>query len=84
MGTIRHARTGFPGSVTLIPILLSEGVHKRKVSLGKVAEITSLNAAKIFNLFPQKGTIQVGSDADLCIVDLNLSKKVEAKMLQSI
>jgi len=84
LGTIWDARTGFPGSATLLPILLSEGVQKRKISLEKVVEITSFNTAKIFNLFPQKGTIQVGSDADLCIVDLNLSKKVEPKMLQSI
>lgn len=84
LGTIWDARTGFPGSATMLPILLSEGVHKRKISLEKVAEITSFNPAKIFNLFPRKGTIQVGSDADLCMVDLNLSKKVEAKMLQSI
>ncbi len=83
-GTIWDARTGFPGSMTMLPVLLSEGVHKRRVSLEKVAEITSFNAAKIFNLFPKKGTLQVGSDADLCIVDLNLSKKVEAKTLQSI
>ena len=67
----------------MLPILLSEGVNKKKISLEKVVEITSFNTAKIFNLFPRKGTIQVGSDADLCIVDLNLSKKVEASMLQS-
>jgi len=83
LGTIWDARTGFPGSATMLPILLSEGVHKGKISLEKVAEITSFNTAKIFNLFPRKGTIQVGSDADLCFVNLNLRKKVEAKMLQS-
>jgi dihydropyrimidinase len=82
-GKIWDARTGFPGSATLLPILLSEGVHKKKISLEKVAEIASLNPARIFNLFPRKGTIQVGSDADLCVLDLNLSKKVEPNMLQS-
>jgi len=82
-GDIWSARPGFPGSATMLPILLSEGVNKKRISLERVAEITSCNTAKIFNLFPRKGTIQVGSDADLCIVDLNLSKKVEAKMLQS-
>lgn len=81
-GTIWDARTGFPGSATLLPILLSEGVHKGRIALEKVAEIASLNPARIFNLFPRKGTIQVGSDADLCIVDLNASKKVKSKMLQ--
>ncbi len=82
-GGIWNARPGFPGSATMLPILLSEGVNKKRISLERVAEVTSFNTAKIFNLFPQKGTIQVGSDADICIVDLNLSKKVEARMLQS-
>lgn len=82
--SIWEARTGFPGSATILPVLLSEGVHKKRVSLEKVAELTSLNPARIFNLFPRKGTIQVGSDADLCIVDLNLSRKVEPKLLHSI
>ena len=83
MGDIWHAVPGFPGSATMLPILLSEGVNKNRISLEKVAEVTSFNAARIFNLFPRKGTIQVGSDADLCIIDLSLSKKVEARMLQS-
>ena len=82
-GTIWDARTGFPGSATLLPVLLSEGVHKRRVSLEKVAELTAYNPAKIFNLFPRKGTIQVGSDADLCIVDLERSRTVNHGMLLS-
>ena len=52
-------------------------------TLEKVAEVMSYNPAKIFNLFPRKGTIQVGSDADLCIVDLALSKKVRNEDLLS-
>jgi len=82
-GTIWDARPGFPGTATMLPVLLSEGVNKNKISLEKLAEVTALNTAKIFNLFPRKGTIQVGSDADLCIVDLNMSKKVEAEKLKS-
>ena len=82
-GTIWDAKTGFPGSATLLPVLLSEGVHKRKVSLEKVAELTSYNPARIFNLFPRKGTIQVGSDADFCMVDLEMSKQVNHEMLLS-
>jgi dihydropyrimidinase len=82
-GTIWDAKTGFPGSATMLPVLLSEGVHKKRVSLEKVAELTSYNPGKIFNLFPRKGTIQVGSDADFCIVDLEMSKKVNHEMLLS-
>ena len=82
-GQIWDACTGFPGSATMLPALLSEGVNKKRVSLEKVAEIMSYNPAKIFNLFPRKGTIQVGSDADFCIVDLSLSKKVRHQDLYS-
>jgi dihydropyrimidinase len=82
-GTIWEARTGFPGSATLLPVLLSEGVHKRGISLETIAELTAYNPAKIFNLFPRKGTIRVGSDADLCIVDLEMSKTVNHEMLLS-
>lgn len=82
-GTIWDAKTGFTGSATMLPVLLSEGVNKRKVSLEKVAELTSYNPSRIFNLFPRKGTIQVGSDADLCMVDLEMSKTVNQEMLLS-
>jgi dihydropyrimidinase len=82
-GTIWEARTGFPGTATLLPVLLNEGVHKRKVSLEKIAELTAYNPARIFSLFPRKGTIRVGSDADLCIVDLEMSKTVNHETLLS-
>jgi dihydropyrimidinase len=69
---------GFPGIGTALPILLSEGVNKNRINLGQLAELTSLNAAKIFGMYPQKGTIQVGSDADITLVDLKKEKKVDA------
>jgi len=49
----------------------------------QVAEITSYNAARIFGMYPMKGTIQLGSDADLTIVDLDLQQKVTPDLLQS-
>lgn len=82
-GRIWDASAGFPGSATMLAAILSEGVNKKRISLEKVAEVMSYNPAKIFNLFPRKGTIQVGSDADLCIVDLALSKKVRHEDLLS-
>lgn len=50
-------------------LLYSEGVHKGKITPNKYVEVTSTNAAKIFGMFPRKGTIAVGSDADLIIFD---------------
>ena len=52
-------------------LLFSEGVNKGKITLNKFVEVTSTNAAKIFGMFPQKGTIAIGSDADIVIFDPN-------------
>lgn len=59
----------YPGSNMILPLLLSEGVRKGRVSLERVAEVTSENAAKWFGLFPKKGSVLPGSDADFVIVD---------------
>lgn len=81
-GTIWEAARGFPGTGTILPIVLSEGVNKGRLTLERAVEVTSYNAAKIFHMYPQKGTIQVGSDADLAIVDLNLEKVVTPALMQ--
>jgi allantoinase len=65
------ASEGVTGLQTMLPVIITEGVHKRGMSLNKVVELTSLNSAKRFGLFPQKGTLAVGSDADFIILDLN-------------
>lgn len=82
-GDIWTALPGFGGAAMILPILLSEGVHKGRISLERVVEVTSYNVANVFNLYPRKGTIMVGSDADLAIVDLNLEKVVTPEVLQS-
>jgi dihydropyrimidinase len=82
-GGIWKASAGFPGVGTLLPILLSEGVNKRGISIERIVEITSSNVAKIFSLYPKKGDLSIGSDADLVIIDLNLEKEVHANDLQS-
>lgn len=74
---------GFAGSGMILPVLLSEGVNKGRLSLEKVAEVSAYNTAKIFGLHPRKGTIQVGSDADLAIVDLNKEQAVTVQTLPS-
>lgn len=82
-GDIWSAEPGFAGTATILPVMLSEGYNKDRLSLQRIAEVTSYNAAKIFNMYPRKGTIMPGSDADLVIVDLDLEKTVKAKELQS-
>ena len=82
-GDIWSALAGFPGIATMLPVLLSHGVNQNRVSLERVAEVTSYNTARIFGMYPKKGTIQQGSDADLTIVDLELEKIVTPDLLQS-
>jgi dihydropyrimidinase len=60
---------GHPAIEHRIDLLHSEGVVKGKISWNKFVELTSTNAAKIFGMFPRKGTIAVGSDADIVIYD---------------
>lgn len=69
---------GFPGIGTSLPILLSEGVNKNRINLAQLVELTSMNAAKIFGMFPQKGTLQKDSDADITLIDLKKEQKVSA------
>lgn len=60
---------GVPGVETLVPLLFSEGVSKGRISLSRFVEAVSTAPAKIFGLFPAKGSIAVGSDADLMLID---------------
>lgn len=74
------ALAGFPGIGTLLPILLSEGVNKNKISLQRLTELTSTNAAKIFGLYPKKGSFEKESDADVTLIDLKKEKKVTTEL----
>ena len=58
-------------------------LNKGKISLEKLVQVTSENVAKIFSIYPTRGVIQIGSDADLVVVDLNLSKKVDVEKMYS-
>ncbi len=82
-GNIWECSAGFPGTATLLPIALSEGFHKRSLSLERIAELLSEEPARLFNMYPRKGSLQIGTDADLTVVDLDLKKKVRATDLGS-
>ncbi|NHJ47293.1 MAG: amidohydrolase family protein [Asgard group archaeon] len=62
--------SGTPALETMLPVLL-DAVNNNKLTLHKLVEVISINPAKRFGLHPRKGTIQVGSDADLVIIDMN-------------
>ncbi|MFT9845978.1 dihydroorotase [Aneurinibacillus sp. REN35] len=61
---------GIPGVETMVPILVSEGLNKGRLSLSRFVEVTSRNAAIHYGIYPKKGAIEIGSDADFTIIDL--------------
>ena len=69
---------GHPAIEHRMELLYSEGVNKGKISLNKYVEVTSTNPAKIFGMFPKKGTIAVGTDADIVIFDPNKKHTISA------
>jgi dihydropyrimidinase/allantoinase len=77
------ALPGFGGTSLLYPVLLSEGAVKRGLPLGRVAELASTNPARTFGLYPRKGRIAVGSDADFSICDLQKTQTVIPALLHS-
>ena len=67
--SFRWVPNGIPGVETRLPILFSEGVGKGRISLNDFVALTSTNHAKLYGLYPRKGTIAVGADADIAIWD---------------
>lgn len=78
-----QAEAGFGGTALLYPVLLSEGYHKRHLPLGSMVNLISRNPAITTGLYPRKGAIAVGSDADIVILDLNQEQTVSTKLLMS-
>jgi dihydroorotase (multifunctional complex type) len=75
-GDLWTSLPGFGGTSLMFPILITEGYHKRGLPLQRIAELSSGNPARFHNLYPKKGAIMVGSDADFAIVDINREKEV--------
>ncbi|AKA67363.1 dihydropyrimidinase [Clostridium scatologenes] len=70
---------GAPGVEHRIGLMYTYGVLKNRISMNEMVALTSTNAAKLFGLFPQKGTIAVGSDADIVIWNPDFSTSISAK-----
>lgn len=69
---------GMPGIELRGPLLFSEGVNKGRITLNKFVELTSTNAAKLYGLHPRKGTIAIGTDADITIWDPQEEREIGA------
>lgn len=74
---------GIPGTQLVVPSMLYYGYHKGRLSLTEIQKLMSENAAKRYGLYPQKGAIQIGSDADFSVVDLDKEWTVEPSKLES-
>jgi dihydropyrimidinase len=67
--TFKDTANGVPGIELRVPLLFSEGVGKGRIDLNRFVALTATNHARLYGLYPQKGTIAVGSDADIAIWD---------------
>ena len=76
-------RAGVSDLETLMPMLFSEGVRTGRISLERFVDLTSTNAAKLFGMYPRKGTIAVGSDADLVVWNPEWVRTVDGSSMRS-
>ena len=81
-GDVWAAWGGITGVQTLLPLMFWEGVRRRGLPLERLVALVSTNAARIFGLFPRKGTLLPGADADLVILDPNREWTVTADHLR--
>jgi dihydropyrimidinase len=82
-GDFRKIPFGLPGVETMFPLLYTEGVGKDRFSLNHLVKLVSTNPAKIFGMYPKKGSINPGSDADLVVFDPNKKVTLHATDLQT-
>lgn len=79
---IWSASQGFPGTATILPVLLDQGYHKGRLSLSRIADLLCRAPAEIFEL-AGKGSLAPGADADITLVDLEQSREVRPEELGS-
>jgi dihydropyrimidinase len=79
--TFKDTANGLPGIELRVPLLFSEGVRKGRIDLNRFVALTATNHARLYGLYPRKGTIAVGSDADIAIWDPDKHVHVSAGML---
>jgi len=79
--SFRWVPNGIPGVETRLPILFSEGVGKGRISLNDFVALTATNHAKTYGLYPKKGTIAVGADADIAIWDPNRKETISQSLM---
>jgi dihydropyrimidinase len=79
--SFRWVPNGIPGVETRLPILFSEGVSKGRITLQQFVALTSTNHAKLYGLYPRKGSIGIGFDADITLWDPNRKETIRQAIL---
>ena len=74
---------GLPGIETRIPLLFTNGVQAGRIDVNRFVELVSTNPAKIFGMYPAKGTLDIGADADLIVIDPDREVVIDHTMLHS-
>ncbi len=74
---------GLPGIESMLPLIHHFGVNKELIDYKQLVRLLSTNPAKIFGLFPQKGSLEIGTDADLIVFDPNREVKLTKELLHS-
>ena len=75
-GDFRKIPCGMPGVETLLPVMFTEGFLAGRISSSTMVDALCTNPARVFGLYPRKGTIRIGSDADLLVIDPADSKLI--------
>ena len=83
VGDFTKIPNGTGGLEERLPMLWTEGVRTGRITMNEFVAVTSTNIAKIMNMYPQKGAVLVGSDADLVVWDPEASKTITASAQQS-
>ena len=83
LGGVWTTRSAFGAIGLILPVLLTEGVHRGNLSIRRLVEVTSRESARLFGLYPRKGTLLPGSDADFVVVDPDPEWTVRAADLPS-
>ncbi len=85
-GNNEFAKTpnGLPGMETRLPVIYTYGVKTGKISMGKMVSLLSTNPAKMFGMYPKKGAIELGSDADVVIFDPEVERVISPEILHTI
>lgn len=82
LNDIFKSPAGFPGIDLRVPLML-DAVNNNKITLEKTIELLCTNPSKIFGIYPKKGVIRVGSDADIIIVNMNEKQKINKEKMYS-